>query len=79
MGDESRPSIALLDHHVHWLDNHLDYRFRMAKMVVAQNETAKAGLTNLSLWLGCWLRSAEIFQLQWCNVNLVEPAIWPYG
>jgi hypothetical protein len=71
IGDESRPSIALLDRHVRCLDNDLDRQYRAATMM-SKNELAKTGLANLSLWLG-WLRSAENFHLEWRDVTFIEP------
>jgi hypothetical protein len=76
IGSESRPSVALLDRHVRWLDADLDRRYRAATTPAVRDELAKAGLANLSLWLG-WLRSAENFELQWSQVSMVEPADGP--
>jgi hypothetical protein len=76
LGDESRPSVALLDRHVRWLDVDLDQRHRVARSDAVRNELAKAGLANLSFWLG-WLRSRETFDLQWHNVVLIEAADGP--
>jgi hypothetical protein len=76
IGDESRPSVALLDRHVRWLDNDLNQRYEAARTDEVRNEIAKAGLANLSLWLG-WLRSAENFELEWRSVKVVEPADGP--
>jgi hypothetical protein len=53
IGDESRPSITLLDRHIRWLDNDLDCCYRAAT-AISKNELTKTGLANLSLWLG-WL------------------------
>jgi hypothetical protein len=76
IGSESRPSVALLDRHVRCMDADLDRRYRAATTPAVRDELAKAGLANLSLWLG-WLRSAENFELQWAQVSMVEPADGP--
>ena len=76
LGDESRPSVALLDRHVRWLDSDLDQRYRAARTDEVRLELAKAGLANLSLWLG-WLRSRETFGLQWYKVVSVDPSDGP--
>ena len=72
LGNESRPSVALLDRHVRWLDADLDQHYRAsARTDEVRHELAKAGLANLSLWLG-WLLSRETFGLQWYKVVPVE-------
>jgi hypothetical protein len=76
LGDESRPSVALLDRHVRWLDSDLDQRCRAARTDEVRLELAQAGLANLSLWLG-WLRSRETFGLQWHEVVSVDPLDGP--
>jgi hypothetical protein len=76
IGSESRPSVALLDRHVRCMDADLDRRYRAATTPAVRDELAKAGLANLSLWLG-WLRSAENFELQCAQVSMVEPADGP--
>ena len=76
LGDESRPSVALLDRHVRWLDVDLDQRYRVARSDEVRCELAKAGLANLSFWLG-WLRSRETFDMQWYRVALIEAADGP--
>jgi hypothetical protein len=60
LGTIAKPSMALLDRHVRWLDADLDRRYRLATTNLARLELARAGLLNLVLWLG-WLRSAEAF------------------
>jgi hypothetical protein len=70
------PSIALLDHHVRWLDRDLDRRYRWAKTPDACHELAQAGLANLIFWLG-WLRSTEGFNLRWTDVDVTLPVNGP--
>lgn len=76
LGDEARPSVALLDRQVRFLDQDLDRRFRQATCPMARRDLALAGLANLSLWLG-WLRSAETFGINWVDVETVEPRHGP--
>ena len=52
LGDESRPSVALPDRHVRWLDADLNQHYWAARMDEVRHELAKAGLANLLLWLG---------------------------
>ena len=52
LGDESRPSVALLDQLVRWLDADLDQLYQAVRTDEVQHELAKAGLANLSLWGG---------------------------
>jgi hypothetical protein len=76
IGDESRPSVALLDRQVRYLDNDLALCYATAKTDEARHEISLAGLANTSLWLG-WLHSSENFNLPWEYVNLVEPKDGP--
>jgi hypothetical protein len=76
LGDETRPSTALLDGHVRVLDHDLDQRYRQSSGPVAQRELALAGLANLTLWLG-WLRTSECFGLAWEDCSVLEPANGP--
>ncbi|CAJ1945413.1 unnamed protein product, partial [Cylindrotheca closterium] len=72
LGDDPKPSMALLDRHVRCLDSDLDALFRAATNPVEKRDIALAGLANLSLWLG-WLRSSECFDLNWDDVECLEP------
>jgi hypothetical protein len=72
LGEDVRPSVALHDRHVRWMDNDLDARYCSARDPAAKRELALAGLANLSLWLG-WLRSRETFDLEWSDVTVVRP------
>ena len=72
LGEDVRPSVALQDRHVRWLDQDLDGRFRSARKASDKALFAMAGLANLSLWLG-WLRSRECFDLCWSDVTVVRP------
>ena len=73
IGDEARPSVALLQRHVHWIDADLDRRYQEASSPALRRELATAGLANVSLWLG-WLRSQEMFGVTMDGVTVVEPA-----
>jgi hypothetical protein len=76
LGNEARPSVALLDRHVRWLNHDLDLRFRQAISPAIKQELARAALANLLLWLG-WLRSSETFSLSWRDLIVVEPSDGP--
>ena len=76
IGDEARPSMALLDRHVRYLDNELNQKYRLATSVYEKREYALAGLANLSFWLG-WIRSSEGFDLDWEDTELLHPEDGP--
>jgi hypothetical protein len=76
IGDEARPSVALLDCHVRALDQDLDGRYRAARRPRERRKVALAGLANLTLWLG-WLRSSEVFGLHWGDFSVLEPCNGP--
>jgi hypothetical protein len=73
LGEDVRPSVALHDRHVRWIDQDLDGRYRSARTPAAKQELAMAGLANLTLWLG-WLRSRECFDLCWSDITVVCPS-----
>ncbi|CAJ1968848.1 unnamed protein product [Cylindrotheca closterium] len=73
LGDHTRPSVALLDRHVRFLDSALDQMFLDAENAFQRRELSLAGLANLTLWLR-WLQSSECFGLNWEDCSLVEPA-----
>lgn len=72
LGEDIRPSVALHDRHVRWMDQDLDGRYLSARTPAIKRELALAGLANLALWLG-WLRSRECFDLTWADVTVVRP------
>lgn len=76
LGTSAKPSRALKDRHVRWLDNDLDRRYRAARTNLARQELARAGLLNLVLWLG-WLRSAEAFNTSHDSTICVLPGDGP--
>jgi hypothetical protein len=76
LGDETRPSTALLDGQVRFLDTDLNQRYLASSGPVAQRELALAGLANLTLWLG-WLRTSECFGLEWADCSILEPVHGP--
>ena len=77
MGDEAKPSMALLDRHVRYLDNELNEKYKLTTSAYEKREYAHAGLSNLSFWLG-WVRSAEGFGLDWEDMELVHPEDVPH-
>ena len=73
LGFMSTPSMALLDRHVRKMDEDLDHQYRMASRLSEKRQLARAGLANLLLWLG-WLRSSEVFNLRWEDLECVPPS-----
>jgi len=76
IGSESKPSTALLDRHVRWLDADLNRRYLSSHSPSMRSELAKAGLANLLLWLG-WLRSSEVFGLSFESIACIRPIEGP--
>jgi hypothetical protein len=76
IGNETHPSMPLLDKHVRHLDQDLNQRYLAARDPTERCRFATAGLANLSLWLA-WLRSSEVFGLEWCNLGVTEPQDGP--
>lgn len=76
VGNESKPSMALLDRHVRYLDKSLAARFRLSVIPREKRELALAGLSNILFWLG-WLRTSEVFSCEWRDFTLVEPPDGP--
>ena len=72
MGDQPKPSVALLDRHVRFLDSDLDQKFLRATSDLERRDIALAGLANLTLWLG-WLRSGECFSINWEDSDVLKP------
>lgn len=73
LGDEARPSVALLFRHVAWLDRDLRERYASARSPMNRWQLALAGFANLLLWLG-WLRAGELFALTWDDITYLPPA-----
>jgi hypothetical protein len=61
LGTESNPSAPLLFRHVLYMDQVFNTNFLNAATAETQRRWALAGLANLLLWLGWWLRSMETF------------------
>jgi len=76
LGEESHPSHALLERHVHWIDTRLDKLFRAATTDETRAELARAATANLIAWLG-WLRAHEVFSFTWRDMTVVEPPDGP--
>jgi hypothetical protein len=72
VGDEAKPSVALLDQHVRFLDAELDSAFIADPSPPVRREIALAGLSNALFWLG-WFRTSEAFGLHWDSIRLLEP------
>jgi hypothetical protein len=76
LGDESKPSIALLPRHVRALDRLLEQRFIDTQDPGLHRELARAGLANTLAWLA-WLRASELFSLRWCDLDVTLPEDGP--
>jgi hypothetical protein len=76
LGDEAKPSKALLLRHVLWIDVFLQEVYASTDDPEYRAEIARAALANLTAWLG-WLRAMEIFSLHWADVHVVEPEDGP--
>ena len=72
IGSETKPSVALLERHVKWLDADFERRYQSATSDVLLKEFAQAGFANLCFWLG-WLRSQEVFTRTFEDVTVIEP------
>jgi hypothetical protein len=72
VGDEAKPSVALLDQHVHFLDAELDSAFLADLSPPVRREITLVGLSNALFWLGL-LRTYEAFGLHWDSIRLLEP------
>jgi hypothetical protein len=72
LGNETCPSIALLDAQVCLLGHNLDLRYCRSSRPLAQSELVLAGLADLTLWLG-WLCTSECFGLEWDDCSILEP------
>jgi hypothetical protein len=72
VGDQTQPSVALLDCHVRFLDQDLNQAYLRCRTPHEKRSCALGGLANLFLWLG-WLRSSETFDLAWRDLLVVEP------
>lgn len=72
IGSETKPSIALLECHVHWIDDDLNLHHKMASTPALKKELAQAGFADIALWLG-WLRSGELFGRVFSDTSVVKP------
>jgi hypothetical protein len=73
LGDHAVPSVALLDQHVRWIDNHMEAIYQGATTSTKKQEVCRVALVNLFGWLG-WLRGGELFGLRHCDVDTIQPA-----
>ena len=76
IGDDPRPSYALLERHVRAADILCQERYAAGVRRSDRLFWARLGLANTLLWLG-WLRSSELFGLQWGDVGVISPADGP--
>jgi hypothetical protein len=73
LGEQTRPSVALLDRHIRWMDKDLDHQYCSAHTPLFQRKYALAGFGLLTFWLA-WLQSMEAFGLRWHDLSTIEPA-----
>lgn len=76
IGDEVRPSIALLDQHVRRMLYDLNASYQAARTPYQRRHFALAGFGTLLLWLG-WLRSGELLSIHWPDIRVTEPVDGP--
>jgi hypothetical protein len=76
VGDHSKPPIALTLNQIKWIMKHLDRAWAAALSLEDRREVSAAAVTNLLGWLG-WLRSTEMFSLQWTDLKLTRPEHGP--
>ena len=69
LGIEAKPSLALLDQHIRYLDCKLDEQFLQSTTTAQAQEICQAALANLIAWLG-WLRAYELFHITWKDFQL---------
>jgi hypothetical protein len=72
IGDQTHPSVALLDSHIRFFDAELNRAYLRSSNAHDRRQHALAGFANLLLWLG-WLRSSEVFGLTWQDFQTIEP------
>lgn len=72
LGEEARPSTALLHRHIKFIDEHLSSTYDTATTAEHRVEIARAGLANVIAWMG-WFRALELFGLRWCDISVTEP------
>ena len=76
IGDNPKPSFALLHRQVVWFDNYFRQAARNSDTVADRVYWTRAAVANLLFWLG-WLRSQEVFDLVWSQVVVIPPSHGP--
>ena len=76
LGEDSKPSKALLARHVEWMEAHFDQAYRSATTLTEQRRYCRAALCTLFGWLG-WLRAMEVLGLTWEDLTYISPADGP--
>jgi len=74
IGEESQPSVALLDQHVRAMETEVDLYYRHAHNPLEKCKYALGGFALLLFWLG-WLRSGEVFNGTWDDCRIYEPKV----
>jgi hypothetical protein len=70
IGNETKPSVVLLERHVKWLHSDLDQCNHAAITPSLHCQFAQAGFTNVCFWLG-WLRSQELFARTFEDIRVI--------
>jgi hypothetical protein len=76
LGDDSKPSTALLHHHIKWMVDQLEDLFRLETSSLQRCELCRAAIATLTGWLA-WLRGNECFSLTWKDLTMLHPSLGP--
>ena len=76
LGDESKPSTALLHPHIQWMTDQLEALFRQEQSSERRSDLCRAAIATLVGWLA-WLRGNECFSLTWKDVTMLDPSLGP--
>jgi hypothetical protein len=72
LGTGAKPAVALLGHHIKWINDYLNKAYHQAPNFETRYETVLAGLCNLLSWLA-WLRGGETFGVKWSDFTVLCP------
>ena len=72
LGNDTKPSAALLYRHIQYLLESLERRYGQAQHSAERSEICRAALATLFAWLA-WLRGTELFSLHFSDVDVTLP------
>jgi hypothetical protein len=75
-GDAPVPSVELHVQQIAWMDTYLDQLFGVSHTPEPKRLYARAGLALTGAWLS-WLRSGELFGMDWDGNTVIEPEDGP--